>query len=63
MLSAPNELMDAARIDGCTEFGIYWRIVMPIQKPAFGILAILAFNGAWNDFPADRALGQVALHH
>ncbi len=50
MLSVPNELMDAARIDGSTEFGIYWRIVVPIQKPAFGILAILAFNAAWNDF-------------
>lgn len=50
MLSVPDELMDAARIDGSTEFGIFWRIVAPIQKPAFGILAILAFNGAWNDF-------------
>jgi ABC-type glycerol-3-phosphate transport system permease component len=50
MLSVPDELMDAARIDGCTEFGIFWRVVAPIQKPAYGILAILAFNAAWNDF-------------
>ena len=50
MLGVPDELLDAARIDGCTEFGIFWRIVAPIQKPAYGILAILAFNGAWNDF-------------
>jgi ABC-type glycerol-3-phosphate transport system permease component len=50
MLGVPDELMDAARIDGCTEFGIFWRVVAPIQKPAYGILAILAFNGAWNDF-------------
>jgi ABC-type glycerol-3-phosphate transport system permease component len=46
----PDELLDAARIDGSTEFGIFWRIVAPIQKPAYGILAILAFNGAWNDY-------------
>jgi ABC-type glycerol-3-phosphate transport system permease component len=50
MLSVPDELLDAARIDGCTEFGIFWRIVAPIQKPAYGVLAILAFNAAWNDF-------------
>jgi ABC-type glycerol-3-phosphate transport system permease component len=50
MLSVPDELLDAARIDGSTEFGIFWRIVAPIQKPAYGILAILAFNGAWNDY-------------
>ncbi len=50
MLSIPDELLDAGRIDGCTEFGLFWRIVAPIQKPAYGVLAILAFNGAWNDF-------------
>jgi ABC-type glycerol-3-phosphate transport system permease component len=50
MLGVPDELIDAARIDGCTEFGIFWRIVAPLQKPAYGILAILAFNQAWNDF-------------
>jgi ABC-type glycerol-3-phosphate transport system permease component len=50
MLSVPDELMDAARIDGSTEFGIFWRIVVHIQKPAFGILAIITFNGAFTDF-------------
>ncbi len=50
MLSVPDELLDAARIDGCTEFGLFWRVVAPIQKPAFGILAILAFNASWNDY-------------
>jgi ABC-type glycerol-3-phosphate transport system permease component len=50
MVGVPNELLDAGRMDGCTEFGLFWRIVAPIQKPAFGILAILAFNGAWNDY-------------
>jgi multiple sugar transport system permease protein/arabinosaccharide transport system permease protein len=50
MLSVPDELLDAARIDGCTEFGLFWRVVAPIQKPAFGVSGILAFTGAWNDF-------------
>lgn len=50
MLSVPDELLDAGRIDGCTEFGLFARIVAPIQKPAYGVLAILAFNAAWNDF-------------
>ncbi len=50
MIQVPNELMDAARIDGCTEFGIFWRVVAPVSKPAFGVLAILAFNAAWNDY-------------
>ncbi len=50
MLGVPDELLDAARIDGCTEFGIFWRVVAPIQRPAFGILAILAFNAGWNDY-------------
>lgn len=50
MLSVPDELLDAGRIDGCTEFGLFWRIVAPIQKPAFGVLGILAFQGAWNDY-------------
>jgi len=50
MLGVPDELLGAARIDGCTEFGIFWRVVAPIQRPAFGILAILAFNAGWNDY-------------
>lgn len=50
MLTVPDELLDAARIDGCSEFGLFWRVVAPIQKPAFGILGILAFNSAWNDY-------------
>jgi ABC-type glycerol-3-phosphate transport system permease component len=50
MLTVPDELLDAGRIDGCTEFGLFWRVVAPIQKPAFGILGILAFIGAWNDY-------------
>jgi multiple sugar transport system permease protein len=47
--SIPEELADAARIDGCTEFGIYWRIFMPLAKPALITVAIFTFLFAWND--------------
>lgn len=46
----PAELADAARIDGCSEFGIYWRIFMPLAKPALATVAIFTFLGGWNDF-------------
>ena len=44
-----DDLIDAARIDGCTEFGIYWRIVVPIAKPALAALGILLLIGVWNN--------------
>jgi len=46
----PEELADAARIDGCNEFTIYARIMMPLAKPALTTVAIFTFIGAWNDF-------------
>ena len=49
-LTLPRELEDAARIDGCSEFGIYWRIILPLSKPALATLAIFTFTAAWNDF-------------
>lgn len=49
-LSVPDELLEAARIDGLTEFGIYWRIMMPLSKPAIATLVIFSFMHAWNDF-------------
>jgi len=45
----PEELADAARIDGCTEMGIYWRIMMPLAKPALITVAIFTFLNSWND--------------
>lgn len=45
----PEELADAARIDGCSEFGIYWRIMMPLAKPALITVAIFTFLASWND--------------
>ena len=46
----PKELSDAARIDGCSEFGIYWRIVLPLSAPVFITVAIFTFLYTWNDF-------------
>ena len=46
----PNELSDAARIDGCGEFGIFAKIVMPLAKPALATLSIFTFQAYWNDF-------------
>jgi ABC-type glycerol-3-phosphate transport system permease component len=48
----PEELADSARIDGCSEFGIYWRIMLPLAKPALITVAIFTFFGTWNDFMA-----------
>lgn len=50
MASIPNELLDSARIDGCTEFQIYLNIIVPLIRPAFGTLAIITFLGSWNSF-------------
>jgi multiple sugar transport system permease protein len=45
----PEELADAARIDGCSEFGIYWRIMLPLSKPALITVGIFTFLASWND--------------
>lgn len=50
MLAVPNDLLDAARIDGATEFGIYWRIVLPLTRGGVAVLAVLSFLNAWNDY-------------
>lgn len=47
--SVPYELMDSARIDGCSEFMIYWRIILPIIKPGLGALGIITFLNSWNN--------------
>lgn len=49
MSSLPKELLDAARVDGCTEYGISVKIMMPITKPAFASMAILCAMGSWNN--------------
>jgi multiple sugar transport system permease protein len=49
-MTLPRELEDAARIDGCSEAGIYWRIILPLSKPALATLGIFTFTAAWNEF-------------
>ncbi|HEY8741757.1 MAG TPA: carbohydrate ABC transporter permease [Chloroflexota bacterium] len=49
-LSIPSEMDDAARMDGCGYFGLYWRILLPLSRPALGVVAIFTFLGNWNDF-------------
>lgn len=46
----PEALEEAAKIDGCTPFGIYWRIFVPLSKPAMATLGIFIMLGTWNDF-------------
>ena len=49
MQSLPSALLDAARIAGCTEYGISVKIMMPITMPAFASMAILCAMGSWNN--------------
>jgi multiple sugar transport system permease protein len=49
-MTVPLEMDDAARMDGCGWFGIYSRILLPLSKPALGILAIMNFTYNWNNF-------------
>lgn len=66
-LTIPRELFDAARIDGCSEWRIYWNIVLPLAKPALATVAILTFMMSWNDFfgpliyLSDKLKGTLAL--
>lgn len=46
----PTELCEAARIDGLSEYGIWWRIMLPLSKPALSTLTIFTFVATWNDF-------------
>ena len=50
MLTIPNELLDAARIDGASEWRIYWQVMLPLSAPALAVLAIFSVMWRWNDF-------------
>lgn len=50
MLAIPKDLEEAARIDGCSWWGIYWRIMLPLMRPALAAVAIFTFMGTWNEF-------------
>ena len=49
-MTIPMDLSDAAKIDGCSELGIYWKIILPLAKPALALVIIFQFIGCWNDF-------------
>ena len=50
MLGLPDSLLEAARIDGCSEFGVYWRVAIPLTRPMIGAFTLIAFMGNWNSF-------------
>jgi len=50
LLSIPDEIIDAARVDGAGELTIFWRIILPLAKPVMAVLGILFFTAAWNDY-------------
>jgi multiple sugar transport system permease protein len=66
-LGVPRDIADAARIDGCSEFRIYWNIMLPLAKPALATVGILTFMFSWNDFLgpliylSDKMKGTLAL--
>lgn len=49
-LAVPDELVDAAKVDGCTTFGAFRRIVLPLSRPLLAVMTLLAFMTQWNDF-------------
>ncbi len=49
-ISLPKELEEAAAIDGCSRWGIFWHILLPLSRPALATLGIFTFIGSWNDF-------------
>lgn len=50
MMRVPDELLQAARIDGCSELGIWWEVALPITRPMIGAYTLLSFMAAWNSF-------------
>jgi ABC-type glycerol-3-phosphate transport system permease component len=50
MLAVPDELLDAGRVDGATEFRLFWQVVLPLTRGGVAVLALLSFLNAWNDY-------------
>lgn len=50
MLGVPDELLQAGRIDGCSEFRLWWEVALPIVRPMIGAFTLLSFMGSWNSF-------------
>jgi len=49
MITIPDELLEAARMDGCSEFGLYWRIILPLARPALAAVGLISAVATWND--------------
>lgn len=49
-LKVPQEMIDAARVDGCSELGVLWRVMLPLARPALATVALLETVAAWNDY-------------
>ena len=49
-LTVPKELEEAARLDGCNTFGVFWHVMLPLSKPALTTVALFSFIAHWNDF-------------
>ena len=62
MMQLPDELLQAGRIDGCSEFGLYWRIAVPISRPMIGAFCLIAFMGTWNSFLWPQIILHSKLH-
>ncbi|MBE3068716.1 MAG: carbohydrate ABC transporter permease [Planctomycetes bacterium] len=58
MLQIPDELLEAGRMDGCTEFGLYWHLALPVSRPMIGAFCLAGFMGNWNAF----LWPQIVLH-
>ncbi len=63
MLSVPQELLEAARIDGASEWRIYWSVVMPLARPILATLATFMFMSTWNDFMWPLIILSNQSHH
>ncbi|HEY9076700.1 MAG TPA: carbohydrate ABC transporter permease [Anaerolineaceae bacterium] len=49
-MTLPRDLDDAARIDGCSNFGVFWRVILPMSKPVIAMIVVIVFNNQWNEF-------------
>jgi len=67
MMQIPIEIDESARLDGCGDWGLFWRLILPMTKPALGAIAIFTFSGVWNDlftpllYIRDKELMNVAI--
>jgi ABC-type glycerol-3-phosphate transport system permease component len=58
-LQIPDEMLHAARVDGCSEFRLYWDVVMPVSRPMIGAFCLISFMATWNSF----LWPQIILHN